>query len=330
MTDSMIPALQERLSHASGTACLVEQITALSTGAASDTFAVRAMRDGKPWSLIFQRGPSGPVDGALDKQQLAKLQSHMHAAGLPVARVIATTDGAILGHGFVMEHLPGESLAPRYLRDAAFASARDKLTAQTAAAMAKLHAVPLAQVADVPLVQASPAQQVEQLDKLMRKISAPVAVFDLAVSWLKRHLPRSPHQTLVHGDWRSGNLLVDPQVGLIAVLDWELAHIGDPQEDLGWICVNSWRFGQWQKPVGGFGQRDDFYAAYEAAGGKAVDRSATLFWEIYGTLRWGVSCLQLVHQHLSGAVPSVERAAIGRRTSEVELDLLELIDHGTV
>ena len=69
--------------------------------------------------------------------------------------------------------------------------------------------------------------------------------------------------------------------GLRAVLDWELAHVGDPMEDLGWICANPWRFGVEDKPVGGFGQREDLWAGYEAAGGVPVDPRAH-WWEVFG------------------------------------------------
>ena len=69
----------------------------------------------------------------------------------------------------------------------------------------------------------------------------------------------------MHGDFRHGNLIIGPD-GVRAVLDWELAHLGDPMEDLGWICVNSWRFGEIDKPVGGFGTREELFAGYEAAG----------------------------------------------------------------
>jgi hypothetical protein len=108
------------------------------------------------------------------------------------------------------------------------------------------------------------------------------------------------------------------------VLDWELAHVGDPAEDLGWLCVRSWRFGG-PLPVAGVGSREELVAAYAAAGGPIVDLPTLLWWEAYGTLRWGVICVQQAAAHLSGAVRSVELAAIGRRVCEVELDLLDLV-----
>jgi len=110
--------------------------------------------------------------------------------------------------------------------------------------------------------------------------------------------------------------------GLAGVLDWELAHVGDPAEDLGWLCVPSWRFGG-QHPVAGVGTRQELLSAYAAAGGPAVAEATLRWWEAFGTLRWGVICVRQAAAHLTGAVRSVELAAIGRRTCEVELDLLE-------
>ena len=109
------------------------------------------------------------------------------------------------------------------------------------------------------------------------------------------------------------------------MLDWELAHLGDPLEDLGWLCVRAWRFGA-DSPVGGFGSRGDLYEAYEAAGGVTVDPVAAHWWEVLATLKWGVMCIVQAETHLAGLTPSMELAAIGRRTCENEYDLLVLID----
>jgi aminoglycoside phosphotransferase (APT) family kinase protein len=118
-------------------------------------------------------------------------------------------------------------------------------------------------------------------------------------------------------------MIIGPD-GVRAVLDWELAHVGDPMEDLGWICVNSWRFGVSDKPVGGFGQREALWAGYEAAGGAPVNRAHAKWWEVFGAMRWGVMCAGMTAS-FRGADPSVERGVIARRTSESEIDLLRLI-----
>jgi hypothetical protein len=145
----------------------------------------------------------------------------------------------------------------------------------------------------------------------------------LAFRWLGDNRPPRAAQVVVHGDFRNGNLIVGPD-GIRAVLDWELAHLGDPLEDLGWLCVKAWRFGS-PLPVGGVGSVDQLVTAYEAAGGTPVDFDALRWWEVLGTLRWGVICIVQTLTHLSGTHRSVELAAIGRRVCEVEWDLLELL-----
>ncbi len=309
----------------------VGAVTALSGGASSATFAVAAVRDGAPWPLIFQRseGASG-----FPKAAQARLQRLAGAHGVPVAAVIAVAgpeDG--VGDGFVMARVEGESLAPKWLRGAAFSEARAVLTGQCAAALARLHAMPLGEAADLPLPAGSARAQAGRLFDHYRSFGVDEPVFDLAFAWVRERLPDAPPSAVCHGDFRSGNFMIGPDgedPGLRAVLDWELAHLGDPHADLGWLCVQAWRFGNWQRPVGGFGEREALYAAYEAAGGARVDPALAHAFEVFGTLKWGVSCLQLAEDHVSGRVPSVERAAIGRRVSEVAADLLHLLKHGTV
>jgi len=122
-----------------------------------------------------------------------------------------------------------------------------------------------------------------------------------------------------------GNVIVGPE-GLRAVLDWELAHVGHPAEDLGWFCVRAWRFGNDDRPAGGLGSRAELLEAYLAAGGAPVHPHDLRFWEVYGTLRWGIMCLLQASYHLSGATRSIELAAIGRRACEMEWALLDLME----
>ena len=310
----------------------VTRVEALSGGASSATYAVDAVGgDGAPWPLILQCAATGSVpEGGLPRRDQALLQQRMHAAGLPVAevvRILQPDDG--LGEGYVMARLPGEALAPKWLKLPQYEAARAGLTQQVAAVLARLHAQPLGSVADLALPTGSTAQSLARMFANYRRFGVDSPVFDLAFAWLKERVADRPATTIVHGDFRSGNLLISER-GLEAVLDWELAHLGDGHEDLGWLCCNAWRFGVWQKPVGGFGERDALYDAYEAAGGGVVDRDRAHLWEVWGTLKWGIACLQLGDDHVSGRLKSVERAAIGRRVSEVELDLMHMLKFGSV
>ncbi|WP_372915792.1 phosphotransferase family protein [Sandarakinorhabdus sp.] len=313
----------------SGDVMRVEQ---LSGGASSATYAVDAVADdGSVRPLILQCAATGSVpEGGFPRADQAKLQQFAHAHGLPVAevvRVLGPDDG--LGEGFIMARLPGEALAPRWLKLPEYAPARAALTGQCAAVLARLHRLPLAGVAGLALPSGSTAELLARMFTSYRRFGVDSPVFDLAFAWLKERVEDRPATTIVHGDFRSGNFLVAPE-GLVAVLDWELAHLGDGHEDLGWLCCNSWRFGVLQNPVGGFGQRDELYAAYEAAGGGPVDRERARLWEVWGTLKWGIACLQLGDDHVSGRLRNVERAAIGRRVSEVELDLMHQLKFGSV
>ncbi len=326
-TPDAVGALLARAGHAD---CRVDSVTALSGGAASATYAVAVDRGGRPWPLILQCAAAGSVaPGSLPKADQAALQRLAGQHGIPVAGVVAVlTPADGLGEGFVMEAVAGEALAPKWLRGAEFAAGRAAMTGQCATVLARLHAIPIANVAGLALPTGRTDEALARMIGHYRSFGVDSPVFDLAFAWLAERCGAGVPHSIVHGDFRSGNFIVDHN-GLAAVLDWELAHLGEGAEDLGWLCVNAWRFGVWQKPVGGFGDRDALYDAYAAAGG-SVDRGRAHVWEVWGTLRWGMSCLQLGNDHVSGRVRSVERAAIGRRVSEVELDLLHLIRHGDI
>jgi aminoglycoside phosphotransferase (APT) family kinase protein len=234
--------------------------------------------------------------------------------------VLRAADG--LGEGFVMDCVEGETLGRRIVRDARFTGARDVLARQCGAAMARIHQLPAHSLP--ALRRADASAELDFQSELHRRHGTVRPVFEIAFQWLRAHAPADAHAAvLVHGDFRNGNLMVGEE-GLRAVLDWELAHLGDPMEDLGWICVRSWRFGRSHLPVGGFGTREQLFEGYEAEGGR-VDAERVHWWEVLGTLKWGVICEAMVHSWLSGRERDVEKAAIGRRASEAESDLLALL-----
>src|SRR5207237_7604394 len=168
-----------------------------------------------------------------------------------------------------------------------------------------------------------PQDQISAFRDLLDSFGQPHPAFELAFRWLEAERPAVSGRAVVHGDFRNGNLIVGPD-GVRAVLDWELAHIGDPMEDLGWLCVKAWRFGV-DRRVGGFGDDRELFAAYERESGHGVDPGVVRWWEVLGTLKWGIMCIAQAFTHLSEMVRSVELAAIGRRVCENEWDLLDLI-----
>lgn len=275
--------------------------------------------------FVMRRTPAAGRSGlAIPIALEADLLEAAAASGVPtprVALVLSPEDG--LGEGYVMEFVEGEALGQRIVRDPAFAPVRPSLAGQCGAILARIHALPGASFEDLPHAQASDVLAV--LRNAYEEEDWPRPVFELAFRWLEQNAPAPAAPVVVHGDFRNGNLLIGPD-GVRAVLDWELAHLGDPAEDFAWICVNSWRFGEIDKPVGGFGEREALYESYEAAGGAPVDRARVRYWEVLGTLRWGVICTMSGVALKAGGPAPVERAMIARRASETELDLLDLLE----
>jgi len=250
---------------------------------------------------------------------------------VPVPEVFwCSEDPAVLGSAFfIMERIDGETLARRLLRDDTYARAREVMPAQLAEILAKIHRIdPVKHRLDFLAEPGDNAAltEVKRYEQNFRLLALePHPAFELAFRWLLERVPKTPRKTLVHGDYRIGNVIFGPE-GVRSILDWELAHLGDPMEDVGWMCVRAWRFGNDRKPVGGLGEREDFFRAYEKASGTAVDREAARFWEVFGNLRWGIITISQARTHIDGFVKSVELASIGRRTAETELELLNLIE----
>jgi aminoglycoside phosphotransferase (APT) family kinase protein len=301
-----------------GLGARIEGLTRLSGGASKETWSFDAVgTDGARTELVLRRDPPGrpSEDGAIDVETRAL--SMASDAG-PVPEVLFCSSGPGTGTaGIVMRRVPGETVARRILRDDAYRQARAVLVRQAGEFAARLHGL-------APPVNFPRPDPLAGLRERLDGFGRPSQVFELALAELTAKPPPAREPVLVHGDFRLGNLIVGPE-GLRAVLDWELTHLGNPAEDLGWFCVKAWRFGA-AAPAAGLGSREELLAAYRAAGGADITLDELRWWEIFGTLRWGVICLEQAQAHLSGAHRSVELAAVGRRVCEQEWDLLLLLE----
>lgn len=306
----------------------VSELTPLTGGASADTWSVTVKaQDQNEQGYILRRSEGSAENSfstSISKATEANVQKAATENDVPAPNIhfiLDEEDG--LGEGYVMGRVDGETIPRKILRDETFANARTVMAKQCGSILANIHQIPVEQLPkELP---SQPAlQQLEQLYRLFKTFEEPSPVLEVAFRWLRDNAPDESNLTLVHGDFRNGNFIVD-ESGISTVLDWELSHLGNPMEDLGWLCVNSWRFGQLDLPVGGFGLKEDLFQAYETASGKAVDEAQVHYWETFGTLKWGIICFFQTFTHLWKQRRSVELAAIGRRVSETELDLLQLI-----
>jgi len=301
----------------------------LTGGASQQTWSFDWSRDGDgPLALILRRNTRGQLPSLGSEAEYALIDAaHRSGVAVPETHFLLTPDDD-LGNGYVMTRIEGETIPRKILRDAEFKGALECMTEQAGQILARIHATDVSSISGIPSPPEGVTAAVHQLGQyrdLIDQFGEPHPMFEIALRWLEDEMPEARSDALVHGDFRNGNLMVGPE-GIRAVLDWELAHMGDPIEDLGWLCVKSWRFGVKDRAVGGFGHIEDLCAAYQAAGGSGATPERVKYWMVYGTLRWGVICQVQASIHRMGASRSVELAAIGRRVCETEWDLLELLE----
>ena len=312
----------------------------LSGGASMETYRLHCRRASDPqatFEICLRRGPDGEDregDNVTGVAAEAQCMTAARAAGVPEPEVlyVMTPDDGV-GAGFLMEWLDGVTLGARIARLPELENARSKLAFQCGQEMARIHNVDVNATGLAPVLRRfDPADYLAETWDRCKEMPTPQPMIDYAARWLSEQLSGrgSVDLTLVHNDFRNGNIMVDADAGLIAVLDWETAHIGDPMRDLGWMCTNSWRFGQRHLPVGGFGHYEDLFAGYESVAGHPVDRDRVQYWEVFGSFWWAVGCLGMADRYRMGSDATVERPGIGRRSSECQLDCVNLIIPGPV
>ncbi|HEX2484070.1 MAG TPA: phosphotransferase family protein [Myxococcota bacterium] len=284
--------------------------------------------------LVLRRDPPGRSGaGESDRGLEFRVVRAAFEAGVPVPRAHwACTDPDVLGTSFyVMDRVEGEALPRRLLREERYAGAREKMIPELARIAAAIHRVPL----DSPALAALPGPprgvsaalaEIERVSQAIRALAPePHPALTLAERWLRARMPAQQRVVLVHGDFRIGNVLFD-EGGVRAVLDWEISKRGDPVEDLGWLCTRAWRFGSDELPAGGLASREALLAAYRDAGGGEVDPAHLRFWEAMGSYKVALVFIQQSWVYLSGRVPSLELASLGRRTAEAEEELIRLME----
>lgn len=328
--DMLAQAIGEAAVRAGHAGAAVAGLKRLSGGASKESWAFDLVgADGSAIPLVLRRQPveqrfSFSGVGSLGDE--AALLRAACASGVPVPTVhFELPEGSPAGEGYAMARIEGETVGPRILKSPDLAAARQGLARQCGEILARIHAMSADGLAG--LHSHSPQEELAALRGRYLATGQDRPVFDFALLWLDRNRPPDGTRALVHGDFRNGNLIVGPE-GIRAVLDWELAHIGSPVSDLGWLCVTSWRFQNPDRPVGGFGSREELLEGYRDAGGGPVDPVQLHWWEVFGTLSWGVMCAEVCQTFRDG-VRSVEGAMIARRASETEFDLLRLLlpDH---
>ena len=319
MSDELAEALVASLQDALGSV-EINGLRRLSAGASRETWSFDAVTPIQTHPLILQRSRASAARLGTGMDEPAIIR-HAHAGGVRVPEIVAADSGENpIGASFIISRrIEGESIARKILRDETYAIARRGLVADFARELAAIHRL-----------DPAPLDQITTIDDplgtqraLYETFDDPHPVFDLAFRWLEERRPPTRPARIVHGDFRMGNILVSAS-GLTAVLDWELAYVGDPAFDLGWLVARAWRFGE-AGEVGGIGTRNELLDAYQANGGEAITPEELRWWEMLASLRWGVVTMLMVADHRRGCSRSMEQAVIGRRVVETEYDVMLLL-----
>jgi aminoglycoside phosphotransferase (APT) family kinase protein len=257
----------------------------------------------------------------------------MHARGVRVPHPLYVGENSIDQTFMVSERIAGDTNPRQLLTNEAYAGVRKQLLADLAHDLVIIHTVKPEDVPGAhlraPSVDDPLLSEIEyQAAEYERVKVNPHPLVEWALRWARREAARLPARAgtthVVHGDFRIGNIMYNDR-GLAAILDWEGVHVGEAEEDLAWFCTKVWRFNRPDLEAGGIASREEWFQAYEAAGGRTLDRERLRIWEVFMNIRWAVICMMQSKQHLDGWMDSHEHAAIGRRAADTELEILRLL-----
>lgn len=291
----------------------IAETTQLAGGASKEAWAVHTA-DGRTFVLRRAGGGVIHLDTLTLRQEFDVLVAARNA-GVRVPEPIAYVGDVDGREGFLMELMQGETIGRRIVK-----APPPDLGLQMAEELALIHSIPPASLPFLP--------GLDLWDRLYRELDSveePHPAIELGIAWCRDRLPLERERVVTHGDFRIGNLMVDAK-GLVAVLDWEFAHLSDPAEDLAWPLVRAWRFGNDALRLGGIAELQPFLDRYAELTGLVVPPEELLAWEVLGNCKWAIGALTQARRHLRGEERSVELAILGRLAAEMEYELLDLIE----
>jgi aminoglycoside phosphotransferase (APT) family kinase protein len=335
-----LAALAERiriaLSDDAGATLTIEELAPLTGGACQDNYRIElhGLDGGASKKRFALRSDAArSLAGSIGRRDEYAVIAAARRAGVRTPEARWLREGLVADGRFayLLDWVEGESIGRRVVKSPALAEARARLPSQLAGELAKIHAVTPERAPEVASLAMVTTPADDPCDGALRFLRAMLGTLpeaqpsiELVCAWLAEHKPTPVAPKLVHGDFRVGNFMVGPE-GLRAVLDWEFAHWGDPAEDVAWLCVRDWRFGELALAAGGIARRDDFYREYERASGAPLDRERVRWWEVMGNARWAAGSVQQGERYLSGDEQDIELVAIARRAAEMQWEALRLL-----
>ncbi|MEL6227344.1 MAG: phosphotransferase family protein [Pseudomonadota bacterium] len=315
----------------------VSNVALLSGGAVQENWAMTIAVDGGQLpgrhDVVLRTDARASLPVSLDRRAEVAVIEAAFDAGVSVPQpILNCEDGAIIGAPFLIQRRITGTANARTL-----ARAKDREAWSTdvvfaiGAELARVHQItPVsdagAGLSCLPQTLRSPgATEVERLRSALDGTADPRPALEYILCWLHDHAPPTVPLSLVHGDFRVGNMMVDGH-RLTGVLDWEFAHWGDPAEDIGWFCARCWRFGNDELEAGGIAPRAVFYDGYRSVAPLPADGATVPFWEIMAAAKWAAISVLQGDRYRRGGEDALELVLTGLMAPEMELDALLQID----
>lgn len=308
----------------------VSQLRRIPGGASRETWSFDATwREGKARAgrgFILRRDPEASL---LETERNVEFRVYqaLQDTGVPVPEVYwLETDPQWLERPFfVMSRLSGDASAQGLIAR----GDTESIAQQKVDILARIHtldwqALGLEELGAPDGPEQCAELEIERWETIMREQALePQPALELGIAWLRAHQPVAQRVALVHADYRTGNFLVDGE-RITGILDWEMVHLGDPMEDIAWVCLRSWRWAG-DARVGGLLTRQDFYRRYEAASGLTVDEDAVRFWEVLGNVKLAVIFLTGARSFCEGRSKDAMHAFTAHLNPDIEIEILRLI-----
>ena len=270
------------------TATIVESVSRIPGGASRETWKCQAKVGGDSRGVIVRIDPETSLIDT-DRATEYRAMEAAFKAGLPAPEpLFLEHELSWLGRPFsVTTEVTGCQSSPDGIptdHREALGQRKWRLLGQ----IARLDplALGLGEVVAATRVETCALEQVDYWAKVITDDELhPNPVAEAAVRWLRRHPPPPAQKlSLVHGDYRTGNFLYTPDGDIKAILDWEMAHIGDPLEDLAWSMDPLW---SWPDPhlAGRLLPHREAIAVWEEASGLKAEPAALRWWQVFASVK---------------------------------------------
>lgn len=282
----------------------VHDLARIPGGASRETYRFRARHGGKERKLILRRDPPASLIET-DRSTEYRAYEAFFRLGIPVPEPIALELGtqALERPFFVMAEIE-DAVVGSILAPDPYGAHRDHVGRQFWSILGRIAAadpktLTLEDFDGAKTPDACWRHEVARWEKVIDEDEGePQPIARAAIRWLKRNPPPPAEKiAIIHGDYRSGNFLYDAATGDIrAILDWEMAHLGDPLEDLAWALDPLWAHHDPSRPAGTLPRSDAIALWQKTSGLKAMPQALT-WWEMFASLKGCAIWISAAHEY---------------------------------